>query len=139
MNATVFDSLAPVVLLIASGVLAGRCGWLGQDSVKHLTQLIFYVLSPALLFRTMSQVHIEQLAVSQSAELGDLPLSIFRISAVGRMSQLSVRLEADFAVDACDQVEDKEEDEEKDKDKLENQVITCIPRIRRIAWRRLEN
>lgn len=61
MNATVFDSLAPVVLLIASGVLAGRCGWLGQDSVKHLTQLIFYVLSPALLFRTMSQVHIEQL------------------------------------------------------------------------------
>ncbi len=61
MNAAVFDSLAPVVLLIASGVLTGRCGWLGQDSVKHLTQLIFYVLSPALLFRTMSQVHIEQL------------------------------------------------------------------------------
>jgi hypothetical protein len=85
------------------------------------------------------EVHVEQLAVSQSAELGDLPLSIFRISAVGRMSQLSVRLEADFAVDACDQGEDKEEDKEEDKDKLENQVITCIPRIRRIAWRRLEN
>lgn len=61
MNAAVFDSLAPVVLLIASGVMAGRCGWLGPDSVRHLTQLIFYVLSPALLFRTMSQVRVEQL------------------------------------------------------------------------------
>ena len=77
------------------------------------------------------EVLIEQLAVSQSAELSDLPLSVFRISAVGRAVQLSVRLEADYAVDACDQDEDKDE--------LENQAITCIPRIRRIAWRRLEN
>jgi hypothetical protein len=77
------------------------------------------------------EVLVEQLAVSQSAELSDLPLSVFRISAVGRAVQLSVRLEADYAVDACDQDEDKDE--------LENQAITCIPRIRRIAWRRLEN
>ena len=61
MNVAVFDSLAPVVLLIASGVLAGRCGWLSQDAIKDLTQLIFYLLAPALLFRTMSQVRIEQL------------------------------------------------------------------------------
>jgi predicted permease len=61
MNAVVFDSLAPVVLLIASGVLAGRCGWLGETAIKDLTQLIFYLLCPALLFRTMSQVRIEQL------------------------------------------------------------------------------
>jgi flagellar motor switch/type III secretory pathway protein FliN len=79
------------------------------------------------------EVHVEQLAVSQSAELGDLPLSIFRISAVGRTSQLSVRLEADYAMDACDG--SSEENQDKDKDK----VITCTPRIRRIAWRRLEN
>ena len=56
MNVAVFDSLAPVVLLIASGVLAGRCGWLSQDAIKDLTQLIFYLLAPALLFRTMSEV-----------------------------------------------------------------------------------
>jgi malonate transporter len=61
MNAVVFDSLAPVVVLIASGVLAGRCGWLSQEAIKDLTQLIFYLLAPALLFRTMSQVRIEQL------------------------------------------------------------------------------
>jgi hypothetical protein len=75
------------------------------------------------------EVLIEQLAVSQSVELGDLPLSIFRISAVGGTSQLSVRLEADYAMDACDG----------DGEENENQAITCTPRIRRIAWRRLEN
>lgn len=77
------------------------------------------------------EVHVEQLAVSQSAELSDLPLNIFRVSAVGRKSQLSVRLEADYAMDACDG--DSEENENED------QAITCTPRIRRIAWRRLEN
>ena len=61
MNGLVFDSLAPVVLLIASGYLAGRWRWLAQTAVKDLTQLIFFLLSPALLFRTMSQVRIEQL------------------------------------------------------------------------------
>ena len=79
------------------------------------------------------EVLIEQLAVSQSAELSDLPLSIFRISAVGRAAQLSVRLEADYAKDACDR--GGEENENQDQD----QAITCTPRIRRIAWRRLEN
>ena len=79
------------------------------------------------------EVHVEQLAVSQSAELSDLPLSIFRISAVGRVSQLSVRLEADYAMDACDGGSEENENEDQD------QVTTCTPRIRRIAWRRLEN
>jgi hypothetical protein len=76
-------------------------------------------------------VLVEQLAVSQSAELSDLPLSIFRISAVGRVSQLSIRVEADYAMEACDGGGEEDENE--------NQAITCTPRIRRIAWRRLEN
>jgi hypothetical protein len=75
------------------------------------------------------EVLVEQLAVSQSAELSDLPLSIFRISAVGRVSQLSIRVEADYAMEACDGVGEENENE--------NQAITCTPRIRRIAWRRL--
>ncbi|MCE2878794.1 MAG: AEC family transporter [Comamonadaceae bacterium] len=61
MNGVVLDSLAPVVLLIGSGYLAGRLGWMGQASVKDLTNLIFFLLTPALLFRTMSRVHVEQL------------------------------------------------------------------------------
>jgi hypothetical protein len=79
------------------------------------------------------EVLVEQLAVSQFAELSDLPLNIFRISAVGRVSQLSVRLEADYAMDACDGGSEENENEDQD------QVTTCTPRIRRIAWRRLEN
>ena len=104
------------------------------------------------------EVLVQELAVSPSAELSDLPLSIFRISAIGRMSQLSVRLQADYAMDACDEddeekqekekenKEDKEEkkDKEDKKDKeekksTENKAVSCKPRIRRIAWRRLEN
>ena len=79
------------------------------------------------------EVLVEQLAVSQFAELSDLPINIFRISAVGRVSQLSVRLEADYAMDACDGGSEENENEDQD------QATTCTPRIRRIAWRRLEN
>jgi malonate transporter and related proteins len=57
----VFSSLAPVVLLIAVGLLAGRAGWIRAAAIKDLSQLVFLVLTPALLFRTMSKVHIQQL------------------------------------------------------------------------------
>lgn len=57
----VFQSLAPVFLLIAAGYIAGRRGWIGQGAVKDLANLVFLLLIPALLFRTMSTVHIEQL------------------------------------------------------------------------------
>ena len=61
MNWLVLQSLLPVVLLIATGVLSGRMGWLRQDAIKDLSNLVFMVFTPALLFRTMSQVRVEQL------------------------------------------------------------------------------
>jgi malonate transporter and related proteins len=63
VNATVVNSLLPVVLLIAAGYLAGRRGWIGGKSVKDLSNLIFMLLAPALLFRSMSTVHVEQLSL----------------------------------------------------------------------------
>lgn len=57
----VFASLAPVFLLIAAGVVAGRVGWIRVEAVKDLSNLTFMLLIPALLFRTMSNVHVEQL------------------------------------------------------------------------------
>ncbi len=57
----VFMSLTPVFLLIALGVLAGKRGWIRPEAVKDLSNLTFMLLIPALLFRTMSQVHLEQL------------------------------------------------------------------------------
>lgn len=57
----VVDALIPVVLLIAIGFVSGRLGFIKASAVKDLSNLVFLVLTPALLFRTMSTVHIEQL------------------------------------------------------------------------------
>ncbi len=61
MTNPVFSALLPVVLLIVIGVLAGRAGWIREEAIKDLSNLVFMVLTPALLFRTMSTVHVEQL------------------------------------------------------------------------------
>ena len=61
MNNPVLSSLLPVVLLVAIGFVAGRAGWIRATAIKDLSNLVFMVLTPALLFRTMSTVHVEQL------------------------------------------------------------------------------
>jgi hypothetical protein len=61
VNNPVFSALLPVVLLIAIGFIAGRAGWIRAEAIKDLSNLVFMVLTPALLFRTMSTVHVEQL------------------------------------------------------------------------------
>lgn len=61
MNNPVFSALLPVVLLIAIGFIAGRAGWIRAEAIKDLSNLVFMVLTPALLFRTMSTVHVEQI------------------------------------------------------------------------------
>ncbi len=61
MNNPVFSSLLPVVVLIAIGYISGRAGWIRAEASKDLSNLVFMVLTPALLFRTMSTVHVEQL------------------------------------------------------------------------------
>jgi predicted permease len=50
-----------VVVLIAIGLAAGRRRWIGAAAVKELSNLVFIVLAPALLFRTMSKVQVQQL------------------------------------------------------------------------------
>lgn len=61
MYSLVFLSLFPVVLLIATGYLVARLGWIRSVAIKDLSNLVFLLLTPALLFRTMSGVRIEQL------------------------------------------------------------------------------
>ena len=61
VNHPVLTALIPVVLLIAIGFIAGRAGWIKAAATKDLSNLVFMVLTPALLFRTMSTVHVEQL------------------------------------------------------------------------------
>lgn len=84
MNITthpVVASLTPVFLLIGTGYLAGRLNWIRDAALKDLSNLVFLLLIPALLFRTMSSVHIEELdlrpvAAYFSAAIGLLLLSI---------------------------------------------------------------
>ena len=57
----VLSSLLPVVLLIGVGFVAGRARLVRPESVRDISNLVFIVLTQAMLFRTMSQVRIEQL------------------------------------------------------------------------------
>jgi hypothetical protein len=61
MNSLVLTSLLPVILLICAGFVPARLGWVRETAVKDLSNLVFLLLTPALLFRTMSRVHLEQL------------------------------------------------------------------------------
>jgi malonate transporter and related proteins len=61
MNHPVLSALLPVVVLIAIGYAAGLRRWIGAAAVKDLSNLVFLVLTPALLFRTMSKVQVQQL------------------------------------------------------------------------------
>lgn len=61
MSNPVVSALLPVFLLIAIGFIAGRMSWIRAPAAKDLSNLVFMVLTPALLFRTMSTVHVEQL------------------------------------------------------------------------------
>jgi malonate transporter len=60
----VVTALLPVVVLILLGVLAGRRQWIGAAAVKDISQLVFYLLAPALLFRTLA------LAPTEAFDLG---------------------------------------------------------------------
>lgn len=57
----VVSALLPVVFLIFIGLVAGRAGLVRGESVRDLSNLVFLVLTQALLFRTMATSHVEAL------------------------------------------------------------------------------
>lgn len=61
MNSPVFNALAPVIVFIGLGFGVARVGWIRALAVKDLSNLVFMVLTPALLFRTMSTVQVQSL------------------------------------------------------------------------------
>ncbi len=61
VDSPVVTALVPVIVFIAMGFCVGRWGWIRAASVKDLSNLVFMVLTPALLFRTMSTVHVQEL------------------------------------------------------------------------------
>ncbi len=61
VNHPVLSALIPVVLLVAIGFIAGRARWIRSEATKDLSNLVFLVLTPALMFRTMSTVQVQAL------------------------------------------------------------------------------
>jgi len=61
VNSPVFASLVPVILCIAVGFFTARIGWVRATAIKDLSNLVFLVLTPALLFRTMAGVRVQDL------------------------------------------------------------------------------
>ena len=59
----VISAMLPVIFLIFTGFIAGKANLVRGESVRDLTNLVFLVLSQALLFRTMSGVHLERLSL----------------------------------------------------------------------------
>ncbi|WP_137895855.1 AEC family transporter [Ramlibacter sp. 2FC] len=57
----VLSSLLPVVLLIFIGFVAGKARLIRAEAVRDLSNLVFLVLTQALLFRTMSTVRVERI------------------------------------------------------------------------------
>lgn len=57
----IVHALVPVIVLITCGYLAGRLQWVGEQGLKDIAKLAFNLLAPALLFRTLSQVHLSEL------------------------------------------------------------------------------
>ena len=62
-----FQSLSPVFIIIAVGYGLGRSALITSKGVSDLSNLVFLVLVPALLFRTMSDVDFQTLDFSPIA------------------------------------------------------------------------
>ena len=88
----VLSSLLPVVLLIGGGFVAGRARLVRPESVRDLSNLVFLVLTQALLFRTMSSVHLERLDMRPVFQYFLVAVVLFGalVVANGRDSRASV-------------------------------------------------
>jgi predicted permease len=80
----VVASLTPVFLLIGLGWLAGRLQWIRDGSIKDLSNLVFLLLIPALLFRTMSAVRFDELDLLPVAAYFLAALALLAISIAWR-------------------------------------------------------
>lgn len=61
MGFSLLGALLPVMLMVGAGWCVARMGWVQQSSVKDISNLVFFVLLPALLFRTMANVTVSEL------------------------------------------------------------------------------
>jgi malonate transporter and related proteins len=73
----VWQALAPVFVLIAAGALAAHMRWVTKATIGELSNLVFFVFMPGLLFRTMSKSQWETLDFSPTVIYLGVVLSVF--------------------------------------------------------------
>jgi malonate transporter and related proteins len=98
MNHPVVSALIPVVLLIFIGFVAGKRQWIRPEAVRDLSNLVFLVLIQALLFRTMSTVHIERLDFKPVALYFAVAAALFGVLVVVRGTTSRSAVEALAAI-----------------------------------------
>lgn len=69
--------LLPVFLLIGAGFVAGRIGLIAHSSTKALSDVAFYLLVPALLFRSMARTDFHALDLSAPAAYFSATVPVF--------------------------------------------------------------
>ncbi|MDI9853483.1 AEC family transporter [Comamonas sp. 17RB] len=84
MNSPAFSALLPVILMIGLGICLAKLQWVRHAAVRDLSNLVFYVLTPALLFRTMMQVKLTDL---DFAPIGVYFLAVALVFAVTMLVQ----------------------------------------------------
>jgi malonate transporter and related proteins len=98
VNNPVLSALIPVVLLIVIGFIAGKRRWIRGEAVRDLSNLVFLVLIQALLFRTMSTVHLERLDFKPVALYFAVAGSLFIVLVLMRGSTSRAAVEALAAI-----------------------------------------
>ncbi len=89
----VITALLPVILLIATGYVAGKQGWIRASAKADYANIIFFLLLPPLLFRTMAQTHLADLQVLPVlAYLGSMVLLFVSVLAFAGINQRAVML-----------------------------------------------
>lgn len=84
MNAFV-EVFFPVFALMAIGFAAARRNVLHDTAVKAMSDMTFFLLTPALLFRSMATSHIEQLSLSPAIAYYGAAVPIFAAVAIVQM------------------------------------------------------
>lgn len=74
MNSPAAPALFSVIFIIAIGFGLAKMKWVRQEAIRDLSNLVFYVLTPALLFRTMMGVKL--------AELDYAPIAVYFLAVV---------------------------------------------------------
>ncbi len=98
MNA-ILDIIVPVFGTVAIGWLLGRSPLLTPDGLRGLTNVTFYALFPALLFRSMSKVRIEELSLDILVVFFGASLLLYAaVMALGRGLGMGVGNRAVFAL-----------------------------------------